>query len=298
MSGAGFSSRDGLATLGHDAVALRGALDEIFVGWALGRGARCVLYPPLLRVDDLARFDYFVNFPHLGLCATGVADPGVPGLPVHPAAEDATVPRDRLEPAAYVLPSAACYSIYLGMQGSKLSGPVTTTTVAQCFRREAKYDGLRRLHGFTMREIVTVGRAEQAEDHLAAFRDIVLEFAKKLGLELQTQVATDPFFDPRGSRALSQTLFPVKEEFVTTDGVAIASLNYHRNFFGERACIEIDGVPAHTACAAFGIERWLHALGTRFGGDLGQALDAVRQADAEPTAGSCTDAGGETDGAR
>ena len=294
MSDAAFSSRDGLATLGPAAVALRGALDDVFVAWALDRGAQCALYPPLLRVDDLARFDYFANFPHLGLCATGIADPGEPGLPVHPVATDATVPAQRLAPAAYVLPSAACYSVYLAMRGSKLSGPLTTTTVAQCFRREAEYDGLRRLHGFTMREVVSVGREEHAKDHLAGFRDLVLGFAGRLGMPLRVQVATDPFFDPRGSRALAQVLVPVKEEFVTDDGVAVASLNYHRNFFGERAAIEIDGEPAHTACAAFGVERWLDALGTRFGADLESAREAVLRAGArtDAAAGAAGAAGG------
>jgi hypothetical protein len=41
--------------------------------------------------------------------------------------------------------------------------------------------------------------------------------------------------------------------------IAIASLNLHRNFFGERLSIAFDGQPAFTSCVGFGLERWLWA---------------------------------------
>ena len=60
-------------------------------------------------------------------------------------------------------------------------------------------------------------------------------------------------------------LFPVKEEFVV-NGLAIGSVNYHRNFFGERCDIKAGDDTAHTSCLAFGVERWVHTLTDRFGG--------------------------------
>ena len=73
-----------------------------------------------------------------------------------------------------------------------------------------------------------------------------------------------------------QKLFPQKEEMVYGRSLAIASLNFHRNFFGERCGIRTaDGEPAFTGCVAFGIERWLHALLERFAGDAGAATRAV-----------------------
>ncbi|WP_309235324.1 aminoacyl--tRNA ligase-related protein [Streptomyces sp. TRM64462] len=270
---------DGLVTLGPDAVRLRAALDAVFTGWAADAGAAEVLYPPLVRVADLARFDYFTNFPHLALAAAPVDTAAVAALPARDAGPDTRLAGASLGDAGFVLPSAACYSAYLSLSGARLDEPVKLTTIAQCFRRETAYRGMRRLHGFTMREIVAVGDAATVKGHLATHRTLIHAFAAHLGLVLRTEVATDPFFDANGSRAVMQRLFPTKEEFVVgdgDDGLAIASVNYHRNFFGERAGITCGGEEAHTSCVAFGVERWLHVLAERFGGDWGAAEDAVR----------------------
>ncbi|MCX4546161.1 aminoacyl--tRNA ligase-related protein [Streptomyces sp. NBC_01565] len=267
---------DGLVTLGPEAVRLRAALDAVFTGWAAAAHAAEVLYPPLIRVADLARFDYFTNFPHLVLAAAPVSTDAVAELPTHPAAPGTGLGGHQLGEAGFVLPSAACYNAYLSLSGTELDEPVRFTTIAQCFRRETRYEGLRRLHGFTMREIIAVGDADTVKGHLTTHKALILDFAAHLGLSLTTEVATDPFFDANGSRAVMQRLFPTKEEFVADGGLAIASVNYHRNFFGERAGIRHAGEEAHTSCVAFGIERWLHVLAGRFGGDWAAAEEAVR----------------------
>jgi hypothetical protein len=72
-----------------------------------------------------------------------------------------------------------------------------------------------------------------------------------------------------------QKLFPTKEEFLYDGKLAIASVNFHRNFFGERCDIRLpDGSAAFTGCVAFGLERWLSALGDLFtdGTAVGQRL--------------------------
>ncbi|WP_106396561.1 aminoacyl--tRNA ligase-related protein [Actinocorallia populi] len=264
----------GLVTLGSPAVRLRDALDAVFTGWADRAGAERVLCPPLASAADLADFDYFVNFPHLALAAAPVDTSDPDTLPGR--GDDASLSPDRLGSTALLLPSAACYNLYSALRGARLDRTVKATTIAQCFRREKEYQGLRRLHGFTMREIVAIGGPEDVQAHLERHAALIGEFADHLGLDLATEVATDPFFDPDGSRAVMQRLFPVKQEFVTADGVAIASVNHHRNFFGERADLRVEGETAHTACVAFGVERWLHALQTRFAGDWDAACDAVR----------------------
>ncbi|WP_328966717.1 aminoacyl--tRNA ligase-related protein [Streptomyces sp. NBC_00239] len=267
---------DGLVTLGPEAVRLRTALDAVFTGWAAAADAAEVLYPPLIPVADLARFDYFTNFPHLVLAAAPVNTDAAADLPTHPAEPGTTLGGHQLAEAGLVLPSAACYNAYLSLSGARLDEPVRFTTIAQCFRRETHYEGLRRLHGFTMREIIAVGDAGTVKDHLTAHKALILDFAAHVGLDLTTEVATDPFFDANGSRAVMQRLFPTKEEFVADGGLAIASVNYHRNFFGDRADIAYAGEQAHTSCVAFGIERWLHVLAARFDGDWDAAEEAVR----------------------
>jgi hypothetical protein len=53
---------------------------------------------------------------------------------------------------------------------------------------------------------------------------------------------------------------PTKRELCLADGLAIASINRHRSFFGEAYDIRYGNEPARSACIAFGIERWLFAL--------------------------------------
>ncbi|GAB2620190.1 hypothetical protein GCM10027168_60320 [Streptomyces capparidis] len=271
------STRGGLATLGPEALRLRAALDGVFTGWAAEVGAPAVQYPPLMRVEDLHRLDYFQNFPHLAILGAALTEQAAPeyatGEPRQPA-----VPAGHLTEAAYALPSAACYNVYLDVAGVELAdGPHKVTTVATCFRRETHYDGLRRLLGFSMREIVCVGERDAVLDHLQVFRKKVSGFLADLGLPVDIQAASDPFFDASAGRALMAQLFPVKEEFVFDGALAIGSLNFHRNFFGERCEIRTaNGEPAFTGCVAFGLERWISALTSHFGTGEAELADRVQ----------------------
>ncbi|MGD0557143.1 MAG: aminoacyl--tRNA ligase-related protein [Streptosporangiaceae bacterium] len=253
-----YSVRDGFATLGPDLVHAMERLDNCFLAWARECKAEQMLFPPVIPAPDLALLDYFLNFPHLALLTAPLKSPVSADDPI---VQDRSVPAGRLGDSEYALTSAACYSVYLEHRSIRLSGPRRVTTIAKCFRNEEHYDGLRRLRGFTMREIVCMGSREDVLDHLATFRPKVLEFARRLGLDLAVETASDPFFAKDGGRALMAKLFPVKEEFVHQESLAIGSLNFHRNFFGERCGITLeDGDPAFTGCVAFGLERWIAAL--------------------------------------
>ncbi|HXO22470.1 MAG TPA: hypothetical protein VOA87_21315 [Thermoanaerobaculia bacterium] len=264
---AGWSAREGLATFGPAIVRLRDLLEARFLGWADERGAERMLFPPLMRVADLDRFDYFRNFPQLPLLATAIR----PDCLHDAAARAEREPTHEIAPpelaaAGYALPSAACYNVYLHLEGTDLDAPRYVTTVATCFRNEQRYDDLRRLHGFTMREIVCIGSREAVQKHLLDGKAWVMGLGERLGLGLAVAVGADPFYQPQSGRAVLQQLFPQKEEFLYAGEVAIASVNFHRNFFGERCRIRAaDGQPAFTGCVAFGIERWIHALLDRFG---------------------------------
>ncbi|MEW2623396.1 hypothetical protein [Streptomyces sp. NPDC048106] len=65
-----------------------------------------------------------------------------------------------------------------------------------------------------------------------------------------------------------QQALPVKREFIV-DGLAIASLNVHREYFGKGCAITLSSNkrPAQTSCVAFGLERWLAVLDRRHNGD-------------------------------
>jgi seryl-tRNA synthetase len=266
----------GLATLGPQLVGLRAALERRFLAWAAEAGAPSMLFPPLLRARDLERLDYFKSFPHLAVVASRIRPERLDAHYARGGSVAQGIPAGDLMDGQYVLPSAACYNVYLHLAGTALDGPRYVTTVATCFRNENRYDELQRLWSFSMREIVCLGTAEEVQRHLGAFKERILGFAAGLGVELDVEVASDPFYQPGSSRALMQKLFPQKEEMVYGRSLAIASLNFHRNFFGERCAIRTaDGQPAFTGCVAFGIERWLHALLDRFAGDAAGAAAAI-----------------------
>jgi hypothetical protein len=265
---------DGLRVLDGSQLRLLRAIDTVFRRWAEGWDAPEFRFPFLIRCRDLDSFDYFDNFPHLGLAATRL-DPQRLGTLLSEAPRPLDrVPADVMESTAFALPSAACYAIYLDLAGSTLpAGGTMRTTLGTCFRNEDHYDGLQRLLGFSMREIVFIGPEDGAKQHLLRAKDTVTTLCAELGLDVRLEVASDPFFDKNSSKAKMQRLFPVKEEFVV-NGLAIGSVNYHRNFFGERCSIQVGEATAHTSCLAFGLERWVHTLTERFGSDAA-ALSAV-----------------------
>lgn len=256
---------DGLPSL--DAAQLRALrrLDEILLQTAESRGAHEVGYAPLNPLSALARIDYLQNFPHLGL-AVAPLQTGAAARLAAGAVDATSISGDDLLPPRYFLPSAACYPVYAQLRDRRLDSRHCVTTVQRCFRNETHYEGLARLLAFTMREVVVVGKAAEVRDYLSSYKAWLLDFAKALGLDVAVQQATDPFFEPDGQRALMQQLFPVKEEFVFEGRVAIASVNFHRNFFGQRWNIRAaDGEHAFTGCIAFGLERCLHALECHWG---------------------------------
>jgi seryl-tRNA synthetase len=261
---AGARATGGLATLEADAMVLRDALERRYLGWAREVGAASTLYPPLMKVTDLNRIDYFHNFPHLAMLCAGLAEEAAPHY-AQSGAGTGEVSSIHLADAQSALPSAACYNIYLDMADTYLDEPRLVTTVATCFRREQHFDGLKRLLGFSMREIVCVGQREAVLAHLNGFKQRLTAYFAEIELPIETKPASDPFFDSSSGRALMGQLFPVKEEFVFDGELAIASVNFHRNFFGERCGIRTaSGEPAFSGCVAFGIERWIQALTTHF----------------------------------
>jgi seryl-tRNA synthetase len=260
--------RQGLATLGPEAIQIRDLLEARFLGWAAECGAVRMLFPPLMSVEDLNNLDYFRNFPHLALVVSRIREENLQDDYIAgPSVK--SISNSHLTASEYVLPSAACYNVYIHLRDSTLEKPTYITTVASCFRNEVEYKGLQRLWGFSMREIVCIGPIEAVQSHLESFKQRILHFANQIELPLNIQVATDPFYQTQSARTLMQQLFPVKEEFVYGDSVAIASVNFHRNFFGERCGIKTSNEQAaFSGCVAFGIERWIHALLEHFRGDV------------------------------
>jgi hypothetical protein len=264
---------DALAILDPDQTDLLRELDGVFTGWGRAAGAREILPPPVYPVSDLEKFDVYTNFPHLALVAAPLELTDGPPKP----ADGRFAPAD-LSEARLGLPHATCFGAYLFHEGTELGQDTLVTLVNRCFRNEDHYVPLRRLASFQMREIVALGSYEHTQQVLADFTERITAFGAALGLDLNRVAASDPFFENDGARALLSKLSPVKHEFQAGD-LAIASVNTHRNFFGERCRIRLAGACgyAFTSCVAFGLERWLAVLLDAHG-TATQALAAVRDA--------------------
>ncbi|MFI7099700.1 hypothetical protein ACIBK8_10110 [Streptomyces sp. NPDC050161] len=262
---------DALTILDPDQSDLLRELDRTITRWAAEAGAREIIPPPVYPLRDLEKFDVYENFPHLQFVGGPLDVTGTPPKPV-----DGTFAPGDADPPFLGLPHSTCYGAYLYAENRAVAPDTTLTLINRCFRNEEKYEGLRRLLSFQMREIVAIGSLEHTQEINARFTDRIERFAKDLGIGLVKEVATDPFFERDSGRALLQRLSPVKHEF-QADGLAIASVNTHRNFFGERCHITVEGTGEHayTGCVAFGLERWLAVLSDLFDGDLKRARAAV-----------------------
>lgn len=269
-------SVDGITCLDNGQVALTGAalrlfqrLDCLFASWAREFAAEDHLFPAFISACELAKLDYFRSFPHLVTLPVTLSDSDDnlrDFIDSQLLDTDACLNLPALSPVKEVLTPAACYHVYVSMQGRVLRSPVFVTTCAACFRREREYLPLQRQWSFSMREIVCIGSAYEVKAFLKAARARVDNFLSEIHLPIAWQNATDPFFNPaKNPRYLMQKLDPVKTEMVFANRLAIGSVNFHRNYFGEAFRITRKGEDAYSGCIAFGLERWMYAFLHHFG---------------------------------
>ena len=232
------------------------AVDARIRSMALAHGADEVAYPALIAGEVLRRAEYHRAFPHLLIAGTAARNPDV-------APEQLFQP-DNLQVPRWFLSPAVCYHTYSQFAGHILPGSVLVTARGKCFRNEDRELSFgRRQIEFEMREIVLLGSAEWIEQRLCALQRQVEAVAAELAVAGRWNAAEDPFFLPRAQgKAFMQRLLKTKTEYCLEDrdALAIASINRHGSFFGERFHIfQRDGSPAHSACVAFGLDRWAAA---------------------------------------
>ena len=232
------------------------AIDSQIRTQAWEHGAREVRFPTLISAPALKRAGYAEAFPHL-LMGCAVAEE--PNTETRQLFEP-----ENLAPPDWFLSPAVCYQAYCALAGRNLATPVAVSSRGRCYRNEDRpcSPGTRQIE-FEMREVVFLGEPGWIDEQLSALRNEIDGFAARLGIEGSWHVAEDPFFLPKASgKAHMQRLLETKLEFsVKVDGaeeaLAIASINRHGTFFGER--FSITGPTSHpidTACVAFGLDRW------------------------------------------
>lgn len=261
---------DGQASFGGEMLTLYHQLDLCFLNLARDCGAKEYKFPSHLPAEFLDRLDYFHGFPHL-MTMPAVLDRTEENIELFRQKGgliDGAIPVTTLAPIRHVLTPAACYHFYRHFEGAALDHPLYLTTVATCHRCEEKYEPLQRQWNFNMREIVCIGSAETVKDFLRDYEIKVKELTSAIGIIIAWKDATDPFFRPtQNPKHLAQRIDPVKKEMIFEDHLALGSLNFHRNYFGEAFKINFNGELAFSGCVAFGIERWMHAILKTYGPD-------------------------------
>jgi hypothetical protein len=252
-------------------LALYRRLDRLFLSWAGEWRAQEHAFPAFIPASVLARLNYFESFPHLvtfPVALEAEASNLREFASSNAALREGAIRLARIQAPREVLTPAACYHFYHALQGARLTGPAYLTTRATCFRRESRYLPLERQWSFAMRELVCLGSADEVREFLARMQETLAAFFRARNFPVEWRAAADPFFDPsRNPRYLAQRLDPVKTEMVFAGRLAIGSVNFHRNYFGEAFDIRRHGAAAFSGCVAFGLERWMAAFLERYGTD-------------------------------
>lgn len=260
----------GIVALGGETARLMNELEQTIAAFCVAESPEEWCVPPAIDFATLARAEYFASFPQWLTLVSHLSDDETT---LRTVAEH-NDPRSAVTPPIVALNPAVCYHVYSRLAGRVLEAPRVVTAQATCWRHEGtRHLPLARQWAFTMREIVFVGGAADARLFLDRASSRVIELARALGVEPIVEVASDPFFAPtaRGKQLLQQ-LEGLKREMLLPIGtdarIAAASFNLHGAFFGQAFDIHLPaGVPATTACVAFGLERWLLAFLVRHGVD-------------------------------
>jgi seryl-tRNA synthetase len=246
--------------------------------------AEVLRFPPVMSRADLEKAGYLNSFPNLlgCVCALHGTDADIlSAVQRHEAGGSWT---SSLAPADLVLTPAACYPVYplAAARGPLPPGGWLFDVACDCFRREPSAH-LDRLQSFRMREYVCIGQPED----VVAFRTRWIErgrqLAERLGLAATIAPANDPFFGREGRmKAVSQIQQALKFELLVPiysaeRPTACMSFNYHRDHFGTTWDIrDAAGEPAHTGCAAFGMDRLAVAMFATHGLDIAAWPAGVR----------------------
>jgi len=243
-------------------------------------------FPPVIPRRDLERVDYLRSFPHLAGSIFAFEGDEAQAAELQERASRHEDWSEHQTMTELVLTPAACYPVYpaIAARGRLAVGGITVDAgAAYVFRHEPSGDPAR-LQMFHQRELVRIGEPEVVQAWRDSWRERALGLLGTLGLDVELDVATDPFFGRSGrmlaaSQREQQLKFEVLTPIAGPERTAVASFNYHQDHFASTYGIELaDGAGAHTACLGFGLERITIALFRTHGFDSEGWPPEVRQA--------------------
>lgn len=246
-------------------------------------------YPNMIGADTLDRCKYFQSFPHsLSLVVHLREDLEALKEFARNARWDGSrlnYSPENVSDVQCLLAPAVCFHCYAWLHDSQLAEPKVVTAVGKCFRYESSnLTGLERLWDFTMREIIFVGPKDYVLSQRKKAIDDLVGILAEWGLTYEIKSATDPFFiEGYTAQVAFQAGFDLKYEIQALlpykkKTLAVGSFNYHQDFFGRSFDMKTaEGQPAHTGCAAFGIERLVLAFFAQHGLEPERWPEAVAQ---------------------
>lgn len=279
----------GVAVLGPRLAALVDTLDARLLAVAQAVKALPYRFPALIDPALLERLNAFQYFPHtLGFAGHLRRDLDVMERfsgEARVVGEGVAAPEGSFAPPRALLTPAVCYHLYGYLANQVIAaGQHVATTQGKCFRHEsANLTSLERLWDFTVRELVFVGSPEFVLAGRETVQRLARDFFAALRLDHHVETAHDHFFGSEFRRQPAlQSAFELKLEVRATlphkrKTLAVASYNYHQDFFGRRMNIRLpDGTLAHTSCVGFGLERLAYALLSQHGIDAANWPPALR----------------------
>lgn len=247
--------KDGLVIYGNAFRNVMQKLDDLILTWGKENSAIEVYYPDLYRIEDLEQCNYIDQFhPHCLFPYLSQTDQYI---------ESETIS------SGFVANPAVCMHCYIQYKNTIINEdePVKILCKGKCKRREKKgYITLERLLDFTMREIVFIGTEDFVLNKRTEFMEKAKQFMINMQLEGNICVSNDPFFLTKDKAKVDfQRKFKLKYEMnlkipASNHMIAVGSFNYHNVNFSKAYNIRnSQNQYVHSACVAFGLERFAYA---------------------------------------
>jgi seryl-tRNA synthetase len=261
---------------------LRG-FNELVSRIAAGDGAEEMTFPPIVARTLIEKVGYMSNFPQLAGSVHSFFGNETQARDIAARAQNGERWEDLLDITEVMLTPAACYPVYPVFSGLLPEGGRLVTVLNWVYRHEPSEEPTR-LQSFRMREYIRVGRSEDVVAWRDAWLQRSLDLLRGLGLPVQSDVASDPFFGRAGkmmaANQVDQKLkFEILVPVISQDKpTAICSFNWHQDHFSSKFGIRnADETLASTACLGFGLERVTLALLKAHGFEPQRWPQAVRE---------------------
>jgi len=249
-------------------------------------GAEAIRFPPGMSMAYFEKAGYMKSFPQLAGTVHSFCGNDHDHMSLLRCMEEGGDWTKEQKATDIALTPAACYPLYptIANRGALPMTGGLYDLQSYCFRHEPSKEPTRQ-QMFRMREYVCMGTEAHVTDFRQLWMDRGVVMLKSLGLDVEIDIANDPFFGRAGRMMANnqrdqnlkfELLIPVNS---AANKTACMSFNYHQDAFGSKWGLNLaDGSVAHTACVGFGLERIALALFAQHGLDTKVWPDDVKKA--------------------